>query len=220
MADEPSESDPPRNAMGALITDPAVIKAQADAVINDRHYCAIGQVAATWAYFEAVIDAWIARLMGVGIAASVCVTAQMIGPRSRLDAFIALVRLRGAKSKWNDDLEKLAKVATGLSERRNRVIHDMWDLSNPEEPKRKEATARRTLRLLDVHEPTYKLFGLVSEIYAFAAKLDDIALEIFNEIVFSSREKPQKDTLPSNHTHHPQDKISPEPETPPGASRG
>ena len=221
MSDEPSESDQPRSILGELrgTTDPTEIKAAADARISNRHYSAIGQVAASWSYFEAVVGTWIAHFLRVDVAASICVTAQMLGPRSRLDAFIALARLRGAKAKWNDDLEALAKDATSLGERRNRVLHDMWDLSNPEEPKRREATAKKKLRLLDVHEPTSKLLEFVSEFYAFSSRFDDIASAIFSEIVFSSRGKRSQDTRPANHTGHPQDKISPKPETRPNHLR-
>ena len=40
---------------------------EADARISERHYAAIGRVAASWGYFEAVVDTMTAHLMGVSV---------------------------------------------------------------------------------------------------------------------------------------------------------
>lgn len=45
-----------------------------------------------------------------------CLTAQMIGPRPRLNAFIALARFLDAKEKWDKVLDKLAERATELGD--------------------------------------------------------------------------------------------------------
>jgi hypothetical protein len=170
-------------------TDPTIIKKMQDARISNQHYSAIGQVAASWAYFEAVVDTWICNFMEVKPEIAVCATAQMIGPRSRIDAFISLVRIRGSKSKWNEDLEQFAKYATILSEQRNRAVHDIWDLTQPDHPLRREATAGKTVRMLAIHEPTEKLLDLVKNICELVSHFDDIATTIFNEIHSSPKRR-------------------------------
>jgi hypothetical protein len=182
MGEEPENSLVPSFFDDIPPTDPAILKKMQDARTSNQHYSTIGQVAASWAYFEAVVDTWICNFMEVKAEIAVCVTGQMIGPRSRIDAFIALVRIRGSRSKWNEDLDQFAKYAATLSEQRNRAVHDIWYLTQPDHPLRREATARKTVRMLDIHEPTEKLLALVTAIYELVAHFDDMASSIFNEI--------------------------------------
>src|SRR6476660_4636024 len=90
------------------------------------HFAAIGSVAAAWADFEMALDTFLAAAAEVTDEVAVCFTAQMIGFRQRIDAFIALVRYRGARKRWNDALEKFARRGQSVAVRRNRVIHDVW----------------------------------------------------------------------------------------------
>jgi hypothetical protein len=125
-----------------------------------------------------------ARLMDVPAEIGVCVTSQIAGTR-RLDAFIALARFRGAKAKWNDKLELIAKQAVRLGERRNMALHDVWDLSTPEEPLRLGATARRKLRLMSTPVPTQELLGLVKDIYDMSWEFNDIAVQSSTKFIQS-----------------------------------
>ncbi len=134
--------------MGSLLsnlprTDPQVLKQWENARISRQRYAAIGHVAASWSYFEAIIDSWIWALINRPGNVGVCLTGQMIGPGPRISAFIALVRELGSKSKWNQKLEDMAKDAIAMSESRNRAIHDVWNLSEPSQPLRQEATAKK-----------------------------------------------------------------------------
>jgi hypothetical protein len=104
--------------------------------VSNKHYAAIGRVVAKWAFFESNIDLWIWTLMNLPAHVSVCLTGQMVGSWQRLDAFIALVRAFGANAKWNAKLERLAKDAKGWAEQRNRAVHDVWDLTEPNWPSR------------------------------------------------------------------------------------
>jgi hypothetical protein len=162
-------------------TDPIVLQKMEDARVNNEHYAAIGLVAARWAYFEAVVDTWISAFIRRPPEVTVCLTAQMIGPRPRLDAFIALARFLGAEEKRIKVLTKLAEKARGLGEFRNRAVHDVWDLSQPTTPRRLEATAQKMLRLLKVHEPTNELLGLAAKIDQLTSRFDDLASTIFTE---------------------------------------
>jgi hypothetical protein len=185
--DEPS-SDVPHVEMPTLLetlprSDPAVLKAVDDARLGNIHFAVIGRIAALWAYFEAVVDTWLHAFAGLEPSIGVCFTAQMIGPRPRVDAFIAIVRQLGAAAHWNDELEKFAKEVTGLAEQRNRAIHDVWQMDNPKEPQRLEATARRKVRLLKIHVPTKDLIMLADNIDKLCEKFDEeIASKIFNEL--------------------------------------
>jgi hypothetical protein len=164
-------------------TDLQILKAIADARLSNIHFAVIGRIAALWSYLESVIDRWLWTFAEIQPEIGVCFTAQMIGPRPRIDAFIALVRQLGAAKSWNDILEKFAKDAQGLAEQRNRAIHDVWQMDDPTCPQRLEATAKRAARLLKVHVPTKELIALADKIDALRARFDDdIANKSFNEL--------------------------------------
>jgi hypothetical protein len=177
MTKDPNETSGPENRSGSLPeTDPSVLQAITDAKISNAHYSAIGQVAANWAFLEIVIDSWLWALIDRPPLLGVCLTAQMLGSRPRVDAFIALVRQLGARKNWNDDLEALAKDIVGLSEQRNRAVHDIWDMREPTQPIRREASARRTVRLINIHVPTDELLALGENIKALAVRFDNLGV--------------------------------------------
>jgi hypothetical protein len=163
-------------------TDPAVLKAMDDARLGMRHYAAIGRVASQWSYFEAVIDTWLLAFANINTEIGVCFTSQMMGSRSRMDAFVALVRHLGAKKKWNARLEDFAKNVVRLSERRNRAVHDVWQMHEPSRPMRLEVSAKRTLRIVQMHVPTAELTALAQSITDLQMRFDDMASAIFTEI--------------------------------------
>ncbi len=170
-------------------TDPRVLREITAAQLGNIHYAAIGRVAAAGALFESTVDQHLFEIAGLGIEAGICFTGQMIGPRPRIDAFIALVRLKGLNGrKWNEKLEEIAKGATGLAEQRNRAVHDVWDVSHPEKPQRIEATARRTVRSTLVHVPTTELLDLEVAILRFGERFDEMAYQITDEL-FSSPDR-------------------------------
>jgi hypothetical protein len=146
------------------------------------HFSAIGTVAGWWAYFEFVLDLWLWDFAGVTDEVGVCFTGQMLGARPRLDAFIALARHRGCKSRWDKIFDDFAKNATGLSEQRNRAVHDVWDVSDASHPQRHEATARRKVRLEKINFSTSDIVGLSQNIIALIQKFEDIAEKIRAEI--------------------------------------
>jgi hypothetical protein len=182
-------------------TDPAVLKAFADDRARNLHYSAIGQVAACWSYFEAVIDTWLMAFADVAPRIGVCFTSQMLGSRPRIDAFIALVRCLGAHEKWPKVLEAFAKDVQGLSEQRNRAVHDVWDLSESSMPHRFEASAKRRLRIAKIHVPTESLLRLARHIEALRERLDDLGSEIFTELRASRDTTPPR-TAPYGHKSH------------------
>jgi hypothetical protein len=102
----------------------------------DKHYAAIGLVTANWSYFEAFLDMWIQRFAEIWGDVGVCLTSQIAGPARKIDALISLIRLRGVSDPSPETLDVFSKKVQGLAEQRNRVAHDLWDLSDPKLPAR------------------------------------------------------------------------------------
>jgi len=189
MTDDKDEQPKPTGYFETLLgsqppTDPTLLDEMTKAHFSEKHFAAIGRVATQWAYFEAVIDSWLKTFAELDWSVSVCFTAQMIGPRPRLDAFISLVRLRLADAKklgkWPGKLEAFAQDVTGLAEQRNRAVHDLWVMDDPFRPQRMEATARRTVRLGYIHVSTDEMNALAVSISHLRIRFDYLAGEIFN----------------------------------------
>ena len=79
----------------------------------------------------------------------------------------------------------------------------MWDLSQPTEPRRREATARKRLRYLSVHAPTNELIKLAAQIDELTWRFDDIASAIFTETAQNAGQKfgAQVVCLPRRRAH-------------------
>lgn len=163
--------------------------------LSHDHYAAIGGVAAFWAKFERAIDSWLIAFAEVDHPIGVCLTSQIMGSRAKLDALIALLKHLGAGKKWYAQLDALASDTVALSEKRNRAVHDVWDLRKPSEPIRKEQSAKRALRHLRVHVPTQKLRDLVHKIAALERRLDHLCIDIMVELPPSPGKRP-KDRAP------------------------
>ena len=164
-------------------SSPEDAKASLDRHFSTIHYAAIGRVIAAWAYFETIIDYWIHKFADVDTHAGTCLTGQMVGFRPRFDAFTALVFHRGASAKWIKIINSFKTDAQGLSEQRNRMTHDVWDLKDPQQPKRTEVTARGKLRILEKVHPTEDILSLDMNIHDLWWKFEtEIAEKLFMEI--------------------------------------
>lgn len=150
--------------------------------LREAHYSAIGQVAAAWSFFEATLDFWLLVYAGLEAEVGACFTAQMLGSRPRVEGFIALARYLGAAKRWNDQLEAFARDVQALSEQRNRAVHDVWDMHLPSSPLRFEVSAKRAVRVLQIHVPTAELLRLVENINTLGRRFEDIAVPILAEI--------------------------------------
>jgi hypothetical protein len=168
----------------AAPTDPLVLKAFRDRRYINLHYSALGQVAAMWAQFEATVDQWLWDFAGLQDEVGLCFTGQMIGPNPRARAFIALVRHLGADpAKWDKTLNTFAKDAGRLGGQRNRILHDVWRMDKPETPYRREATAERRVKYLDLHVPTADVLAKAQEIADFTTAFQEkIAIPLFHEL--------------------------------------
>ncbi len=155
----------------------------------------IGRVAAAWARFEVSIDLWLCDFAEVSYKVGTCFTAQLIGPRPRMEAFIAIVRYFGADDSWNKSLEGIAKDVQALAEQRNRAVHDVWELSDASSPLRLEKTARRKVKMLAIHVPTKELIDLETNIIRLDERFHLMAGRLYHQLR-SSPDKSPSDTGP------------------------
>jgi hypothetical protein len=128
-----------------------------------RHMAIVGQIASSWATFEIAIDINTISLARITTTMGFCLTAQVIGPARKLDAYIAVARERGA-GRFMDELDKFAKDTAGFAERRNRAVHDPWIVLGQNPARRFEITARRRLKALSVPVTESELSNLMTEI--------------------------------------------------------
>jgi hypothetical protein len=112
--------------------------------LTKEHYAGIGRVAVEWSEFEFLVDISTLMLAKIKMKAGFCLTAQIAGAARKLDAYIALAQVLGAEKKTVKALNAFAKDTIGLTEQRNRIIHDTWSALGG--PHRFELTARKVLR--------------------------------------------------------------------------
>ncbi|NUJ80969.1 hypothetical protein HUN39_13185 [Methylocystis sp. FS] len=106
-----------------------------------------------------------------------CLTSQVIGSARKIDAFIAISKLRGA-SMMNGEFEKFAKSTAALSEKRNRVIHDPWCEDDDGSVTKTEVSARRLFKFEILESDIEQLRRLFSDILSHIQWLDKIFTEV------------------------------------------
>jgi hypothetical protein len=163
--------------------------------LGQIHYAAIGRVAAAWSRFEVSVDLWLTDFAGVPDEIGICFTGQLLGSRPRMEAFFAMARHFGADKSWNVPFENLAKDVQGLSEQRNRAVHDVWELSDAATPLRVERTAKRKVRKLAIHVPTKELLGLEANIIQLDRRFNVMATQLYHQLRASPYTAPP-DTAP------------------------
>src|SRR6267142_1180202 len=77
------------------------------------HFTAVGVVACEWAGFELMLDQSTIEIGRIPEQSGMCLVSQIAGPARKLDAYIALVRLRGGDA-FIKELEAFAKDTTAL----------------------------------------------------------------------------------------------------------
>ena len=102
---------------------------QTDAEFDDidpEFYELVGRVACDWAALEMKINDCIWALSGTSFGSGACITSQIHSINSRMKALAALINLKGATelaTKINVYAENALRKA---SDKRNRVVHDIW----------------------------------------------------------------------------------------------
>jgi hypothetical protein len=135
-----------------------------------------------WPSFEALLDGLALELADIPSEVGLCFTAQVAGSARKLDAYIAVAKVRGAK-KASALLEgDFAKRTAALAEQRNRAVHDPWLIQEGNIPQRFEITARRKLRSEMVPVTTDDLITLAKHIEEHTRRFFEIDEQIRTQI--------------------------------------
>jgi hypothetical protein len=143
-----------------------------------QHLAAIGLVAARWSQLELIIDLKSILFARVSVETGICFTAQISGVARKFDAFISLAKLKGADESSCKKLKKFHEKVTAVAERRNRIVHDVWDFDNPLVPNRLEATARKQLRFMKIEHSTGDVLRVAEDIYKVMTEFEEITAEL------------------------------------------
>lgn len=94
--------------------------------MDTYHAAAIGMIISAWAGLEYQIDEVIWGLAGLEPEPGACLTSQFPTVVTRINALIALARVQQVSAERINKLNGFRKRAIGLSESRNRIVHDPW----------------------------------------------------------------------------------------------
>jgi hypothetical protein len=186
MSDSPPSKPLSLERLVTILGGSSTIKQTAVAL---SHLTVLGFIVAEWSIFEAQIDERAVELAQISSPAVLCFTSQVAGPGRKLDAYIALARLRGA-SNMMKALHQLAKDAMGVAERRNRVVHDPWLLLGQGGPFRVETTARRKLRNEYIPVSAAEMAKLSEDVLALIERFIDLDRQV-RAAVETSPDKPR-----------------------------
>jgi hypothetical protein len=153
-----------QNSTADVFSDPFSQEAKTALEAEHNHYAALGRVAAAWSFLEAGVDTACIRLADIESDRGICLTSQIAGIGRKLDAYISLARLRALPKELIERLDKFAKLTQGVSEKRNRLVHDIWFFNHPLPPERLQATARKLLRFEYIPTKTEDILKTAREI--------------------------------------------------------
>jgi hypothetical protein len=148
----------------------------------ERHYAAIGKVAAEWAEFEFILDTRTLRLGAFDTKRGLCLTLQIIGPGRKLNAYMSIALLNGASDTTIKKLLKFQGRAFELAEKLNRVVHDQWMIFPSGSSHRFEATANKKLVMEYKEHPTESVDMLMKEIRSLILRFENLDEEVWNDI--------------------------------------
>lgn len=107
----------------------------------------IAEASNSWAWIELEVHWMLWALMEVNPSVGACVTAQIFTFNAKLDALVALMRLREAPDALVRRVNAFGESSRSAQEARNRLAHDIWltDNINPAVMGRARMIARRKL---------------------------------------------------------------------------
>jgi|ERR1700735_1255318 hypothetical protein len=86
----------------------------------------IAHAAASWAQIEYYINSSIWALADVAPGLGACMTSQIGSLHGRLNALLALMKLRQVNQKLIDRVNKFSEDSREPQDLRNRICHDLW----------------------------------------------------------------------------------------------
>ena len=95
-------------------------------------YSLVGRVASAWAHLEHALDLIIWDLSEIDPQRTACITAQMLGAGPRYKAVYSLLQQRNTDEfrQLGEEAKELMNKTFDHSEKRNRIIHDPWYVTN------------------------------------------------------------------------------------------
>src|SRR6266852_2712289 len=101
--------------------------------VGDYADC-IAHAANNWSWMEYELLTVLWFLADVSPALGACLTSQIYTFNAKLDALLALMKLRKVPSEIIDSVNKFASDSRSAQEARNRFAHDVWlnDNENPQ----------------------------------------------------------------------------------------
>jgi hypothetical protein len=190
--------DEKQRALATLIETPPSDPLAAEIFWRGReernHLSAIGRVAAAWSMFEMAVDTACIRVAGLEAEKGICFTSQIAGIVRKLDAYIALARFRPLPENLISRLNSFHEKARKGSEKRNRLVHDVWYFNQAGPPERLEATARRLLKFEYIPTTIEYVMGIASEINNLTGEF-----EVLHQAV-ETWQPPSPEKSPSDHS--------------------
>jgi hypothetical protein len=98
-------------------------------ILPDYANCIV-QAANHWAWVEFEVHWMLWSLMEVHPTVGACLTAQIYTFPAKLDALLALMKLRSVPDKTIKKVNKFAERSRAALEARNRFVHDIWLTDN------------------------------------------------------------------------------------------
>jgi len=97
-------------------------------VLPDNHpfYILVGRVASEWAHLEHALDTIIWDLSDTDQRTGSCITGNLLGHWSRVNAIHALVAHKGGSDELLKRIETFGNRVSSLAKKRNRFVHDAW----------------------------------------------------------------------------------------------
>jgi hypothetical protein len=95
----------------------------------DPYHTFVGRIASQWAFLDHNIDQAIWRLAEVEPALGACITTQLVSTPARLRVLLALLLLREGSDDLVKKLRQFAAKLHAASDKRNRAVHDFWNVT-------------------------------------------------------------------------------------------
>ena len=142
----------------------------------------IGHAATQWATLEFYINDLIWKLTGTAPALGACVTSQIPSIDGRLRSLLSLLKLREASSKTIQSVNKFSENVRGPSDKRNKLVHDVWTRNENMETSKLQITANKSLVFKLTKIEIKDIKSDVDDVIDCVGKFTDIRKSILSEL--------------------------------------
>jgi hypothetical protein len=147
----------------------------------DVYFTQIGRATHAWSTLELIVDIIIWKVAEVQPMLGSCMTNRIPSIHGKFTTLVALLTLLEGSKPYVDALNKLSGNAFQLVERRNRVIHDAWSITDDLQVKKvTKAITGKTVELgfddvdvEDIVKLTKDIGKTMRELHALHNKIND-----------------------------------------------